>query len=146
MSAGQLFKIAPCTQEPPSVSSHFRVITTAFVVVLLQLLFLLLICVHSCGVRSRDHLVPLPCPSLSLELSLESVVVFLPGKETGQRRAGLPGAQVFFESLGTEDRECFPGRHSPEPEAGVEQMAPAEMVVGFPPSQEHVLLLQWSPA
>lgn len=61
MSAGQLFKIAPCTQEPLQLA-HISVCDnhTAFVVVLLQLLFLLLICVHSCGVRSRDHLVLCP--------------------------------------------------------------------------------------
>ena len=43
--------------------------------------------------------------------------------------------------------ECVPGRHSPELEAGVEQMAPAEMVVWLPPPQEHVLIVrQRSPA
>lgn len=71
----------------------------------------------------------------------------LPGKETWPEESRPSRSSGFLWVTWHWRQECFPGRHSPEPEAGVEQMAPAEMVVWLPPSQEHVLIVrQWSPA
>lgn len=74
---------------------------------------------------------------------MESRVVFSPEGDLFQR-AGLQELWFSLSHLALKTG-VLPREETPEYQrAGVEQMAPAEMVVWLPPSQEHVLIVEES--